>query len=95
MRRAASTVTRTVIVAPVTGRTPFFSESSSLSILPGNCPYHVPRGWYSWGSEKERTSIREIAPLASTATRIVSGSVRTTCVSKYAVPAPFPSTVAT
>src|SRR5262249_7030483 len=80
-RRAASVVARAVSVAPVTARMPRFNESSSSRGLPWNCSYQCAFGRYSSGSEKERTSMRAIAPEGSTTTMIVSGIVRTVCVS--------------
>ena len=82
-------------VAPVTGRIARFNESSSSSGLPWNCSYQCALGRYSSGSEKESTSMRATAPAGSTSTMIVSGIVRTTCVSKYAVPTVRPSFVPT
>src|SRR5215471_2804708 len=94
-RRAASVVARAVRVAPETGRMPRLTESSSSSALPGNCAYQCSRGRNSSGSEKERTSILPIVPAGVTTTISVSARVRTTCVSKYAVPTIAPSFLAT
>src|SRR5262249_16360317 len=94
-RLAASVVAPAVRVAPETGRIPRLTDSSSSSDLPGNCSYQCSLGRNSSGSEKERTSMRAIVAAGDTTTIKVSARVRTTCVSKYAVPTTLPSLLAT
>jgi hypothetical protein len=90
-RRTASVVAATVRLAPVTGRIPRLTRSSSSSGRPRNWSYQPARGRYSCGSAKARTSVRATRPSASSATNRVSGSDLTLCVSSQAVPMILPS----